>query len=111
MQDCARLLRDTENKFIWESPKKPGHPCNPSHFSDQYKEALSQVEGVRYLSPHSCRHTYITLLVSTNTDVRTVQSFVGHADVKMTLHYSHAEQNARQRAVNEFNDVFLNRQE
>ena len=33
------------------------------------------------------------------TDVRTVQSFVGHADVKMTLHYSHAEQNARQRAV------------
>ena len=109
VQYCARLLRDTENKFIWESPKKPGHPCNPSHFSDQYKKAISEVEGVRYLSPHSCRHTYITLLVSTNTDVRTIQSFVGHADVKMTLHYSHAEQHARQRAVDEFNDVFLNR--
>ena len=111
VQYCARLLRDTENRFIWESPKKPGHPCNPSHFSDQYKKALSTVEGVRYLSPHSCRHTYITLLMSTNTDVRTIQSFVGHADVQMTLHYSHAEKNARQRAVEQFNDAFLNRQE
>ena len=111
VQYCARLLRDTTNRFIWESPKKPGHPCNPSHFGNQYEKAISSVEGVRYLTPHSCRHTYVTLLMSTNTDVRTIQSFAGHADMKMTLHYSHAEKNARQRAVEQFNDAFLNRQE
>ena len=111
VQYCARLLRDTTDRFIWESPKKPGHPCNPSHFSNQYEKAISSVEGVRYLTPHSCRHTYVTLLMSTNTDVRTIQSFAGHADMKMTLHYSHAEKNARQRAVEQFIDAFLNRQE
>ena len=47
VQYCARLLRDTSNKFIWESPKNPGIPCNPSHFSNLFKEAVESVEGVR----------------------------------------------------------------
>lgn len=60
VQYCARLLRDTPNKFIWESPKNPGTPCNPSHFAKQFKLAVGSVEGVRVLTPHSCRHTYVS---------------------------------------------------
>ena len=57
IQYCARLLRDTDKRFIWESPKNPGCPCNPSYFRKKFKEEISQVEGVRVLTPHSCRHT------------------------------------------------------
>ena len=111
VQYCARLLRDTDKRFIWESPKNPGCPCNPSYFSTQYKKTLSNVDGIRILPPHNCRHTYVTLLMSSNTDVRTIQSFAGHTNAKMTMRYSHAEEHARQRAVKQFNDDFLNRQE
>ena len=111
IQYCARLLRDTDKRFIWESPKNPGCPCNPSYFSSQYKKTLSCVEGIPILPPHNCRHTYVTLMMSSNTDVRTIQSFAGHTNVRTTMHYSHAEKHARQRAVKQFNDEFLNRQE
>ena len=57
---CAKLLRDTTSRFIWESPKNPGMPCNPSHFSKLFKEAVGSVEGVRVLTPHCCRHTYVS---------------------------------------------------
>ena len=111
IQYCARLLRDTDKRFIWESPKNPGCPCNPSYFSSQYKKTLSCVEGIPILPPHNCRHTYVTLMMSSNTDVRTIQIFAGHTNVKTTMTYSHAEEHARKRAVKQFNDEFLNRQE
>ena len=55
----AVLLRDAEGKFIWESPRKPGMPCNPSTFRTQFQKAVKGVEGVRVLTPHSCRHPYV----------------------------------------------------
>ena len=42
VQYCARLLRNTDTKFIWESPKKPGQPCNPSYFQDLFKKRLAR---------------------------------------------------------------------
>ena len=63
LQSCARWLRNTDRKFIWEEGVK-GQPCNPSHFAKKFKEAVASVEGVRVLTPHSCRHTYVGQLQS-----------------------------------------------
>lgn len=106
VQYCARLLRDTPNKFIWESPKNPGTPCNPSHFAKQFKLAVGSVEGVRVLTPHSCRHTYVSQLQALGVSVETIQSIVGHADMDMTRHYLHVQENIRQEAVARFSEAF-----
>lgn len=57
---CARFLRMVNTKFIWEAGKED-MPCNPSYFRKQFREALEQIEGVRVLTPHCCRHTYVSL--------------------------------------------------
>ena len=95
----ARLLRQTEDKFIWESPKKPGQPCNPTYFRNQYYMALETVEGVRRLSPHCCRHTYVSQLQALGVSMETIQSMVGHADIDMTRHYLHVQEPKRQEAI------------
>lgn len=46
---CARNLRNTNKKFIRESPKKPGFPCNDSYFRSLYKKAVARLDDVRYL--------------------------------------------------------------
>ena len=66
---CAKLLRDTPNRFVWESPKNPGIPCNPSHFSKLFKEAVGSVEGVRVLTPHCCRHTFVSQMQALGVDL------------------------------------------
>ena len=101
----ARLLRQTEDKFVWDSPKNPGQPCNPTHFRKQYYKALETVEGVRKLSPHCCRHTYVSQLQALGVSMETIQSMVGHADVDMTRHYLHVQEPKRQGAIALFDEA------
>ena len=103
---CARLLRDTPNRFIWESPKKPGKPCNQSHFRNLYKKTLEAMEEVRVLPPHCCRHTYVSQMQMLGVDLATIQSIVGHADVDMTKHYLHVQDPVRQAAIEKFSNAF-----
>ena len=103
---CARALRETEEKYVWNSPKIPDHPCNPSHFATQFKATLEKMDNVRVLTPHCCRHTYVSQLQALGVSVETIQSIVGHADLDMTRHYLHVQESIRQDAVARFSDAF-----
>lgn len=103
---CAVQLRETADKYVWESPRKPGQPCNPSYFRDQFREALSQIPDLRLLTPHCCRHTYVSQMQALGVDLATIQSIVGHADMDMTRHYLHVQEPVRQAAAERFSEVF-----
>lgn len=102
---CAIQLRTTNRTFVWEAGKKD-QPCNPSYFRDKFKAAIGEIEGVRVLTPHSCRHTYVSQLQALGVDLPTIQSIVGHADIDMTQHYLHVQDSIRQKAVSKFAAAF-----
>ena len=102
---CAVALRQTEKKFIWEERKKD-NPCNPSHFRDQFRKALEAIPEVPTLTPHSCRHTYVSQRQALGVDLSTIQSIVGHADVDMTQHYLHVQESIRLDAIDRFSKAF-----
>ncbi len=101
----AVKLRTTENKFVWEMKKKDA-PCNPSIFRAHFKKALEAVPDVRVLTPHSCRHTYVSQMQAMGVDLATIQSIVGHADIDMTQHYLHVQESIRQDAIARFSRAF-----
>lgn len=102
----ALQLREQGGTYIWESPRKPGYPCNPSHFRDKFREALEEIPGVRMLTPHSCRHTYVSQMQALGVDLATIQSIVGHADLDMTRHYLHVQEPVRKAAADRFSEAF-----
>lgn len=102
---CAVFLRNTDKKYVWEAGKK-GQPCNPTYFRKQFKEAIGNVKGVRVLTPHSCRHTYVSQMQALGVDIHTIQSIVGHADIDMTQHYLHVQDAIKEDAVNRFSEAF-----
>ena len=104
-QYCARNLRNTEKKFIWEGGKQD-QPCNPSHFRNQFKKALEQIDGVRVLTPHCCRHTFVSQMQALGVDIETIQNIVGHADIDMTKHYLHVQEPKRLEAAQRFSEAF-----
>ncbi len=102
---CARNLRSTDKAFIWEEGKAD-QPCNPSYFRNQFKEALAAIEEMRILTPHCCRHTYVTQMLALGVDPKTVQELVGHAETDMTLYYAHAQESSKQDAISRYNEAF-----
>ena len=96
----------TAEGYIWESKRIPGQPVKPSHFADQFKKALEAVPGVRRLTPHCCRHTYVSQMQALGVDLATIQSIVGHADIDMTKHYLHVQREVQEEAIERFSKAF-----
>jgi len=49
-----------------------------------------KLSGIRpALTPHSLRHTFASWLAMSGQPLRTIQELLGHADVRMTIHYAH----------------------
>ena len=105
LRPYAIALRNTDATYIWEVGKK-GQPCNPSYFRDKFKEVIGGVEGVRVLTPHSCRHTYVSHMQALGVGMETIQALVGHSDVKMTEHYLRVQESKKNEAVELFNSAF-----
>lgn len=104
---CAITLRNTPDKFIWESPKITGQPVNPSYFRVCFREALETVPGVRRLSPHATRHSYISQLHALGVDLATIQRLVGHSDLSSIQNtYLHVQMEPKLQAAELFSKAF-----
>lgn len=85
-----------DTSYIFFSPVKPEQPYWPSYYQDRFYEAMAEigineeVRKERNIVFHSLRHFCATLL-SQRTDIKTVQSILGHRSEKMSIHYSDHE--------------------
>lgn len=73
-----------------------GHPASGSaldrhEVSRRFKVALTRA-GVREVRFHDLRHTFGTRMAAAGVPIRTLQEWMGHADIKTTLIYAHYAQ-------------------
>ena len=58
-----------------------------------------------HISVHGLRHTYASMLVDLNLDVKTISSQLGHADVGVTNRYIHQFQNKSNEIANQIDSM------
>ncbi len=54
-----------------------------------FKAAVKQAGIIKLAMPHTLRHCFVTHLLESGQDFRTVQELLGHADVKAAMIYTH----------------------
>ena len=102
-QHWAAALRDAGGEeLIWSLPGR--NPCyGVGAFRRRYYHALEKVEGVRELSPHCCRHTYITRLQARGVSLELIARLAGHASIVTTEGYTHTSEETLKRVVETLN--------
>ncbi len=65
-----------------------------------YYPTLKKI-GIRKLTPHSCRHTFASLMARANVDTLMIQRLIGHADYATTANiYTHTDIEQLKNAMN-----------
>lgn len=74
-------------------------------FRKWYYREIKQIPGVRVLSPHCCRHTYISLLQAKGVPMVEIARLVGHSNISTTDGYLHVGTKTLAEAVGVLDDL------
>ena len=60
-----------------------------NHWPDVVEYAVKKAGLIKRVTSHTFRHSFATHLLQANYDIRTIQTLLGHADVRTTMIYTH----------------------
>ena len=108
-KDSLRILAEFgvryADPFILGTQESDSRPYNPQLLGKEFA-AFCKMNGFD-CTFHDLRHTFATMMIASGTDVRTVASYLGHANVAMTLNtYADVDPDAKRAAVSKVEGAF-----
>ena len=73
----------------WLFTGRLGNPLHPDQARKVFKAAVNETGLIKRATPHALRHTYATLLMEQGTDLRVIQTLLGHKTIRSTERYLH----------------------
>jgi integrase len=85
---------------------RTGMPAKNSSY-DTHLYKLCDEAGIERFCMHALRHTYATRCVEAGINPKTLQKFLGHSSIKMTLdRYVHVTDDSKKLAIEQFEAAY-----
>lgn len=101
-EDALYLRNHSGAHYIWNSQRESGL-FDVGAFRNRYYRYIKKIPGVRPLSPHSFRHTYISSLERRGVPMEQIARLAGHTRITTTDGYLHTDVDTLASAVDVLN--------
>lgn len=98
LRKWLRVRGVDKSKFLFPSRSAAGHLTRSMFFKDVKRAAMDAGIDPERVSPHVLRHSFASHILEGGSDLRTVQTLLGHSDIATTQIYTHI-QSERKRQV------------
>ena len=99
------LIENGGQVYIWCNARRTNLLYDTGRFRRKYYATIKAIPAVRKLSPHCCRHTYVSLLQGQGVAMETIAKLTGHSDIATTGNYLHISTETLQQAVNALGQI------
>ncbi|MBU0957414.1 MAG: tyrosine-type recombinase/integrase [Nanoarchaeota archaeon] len=97
------LTSHPDNEYVFSKTT----PLTPRNIQKIIKLTATKAGIEKRVTPHTLRHSFATHLLEDGTDIRVIQTMLGHENLSTTQIYTHISQEQIKKVVNPFDNLEL----